>query len=37
MVGRPADVLALSAGDRAFLETQVRRHKAPRCYQTAAG
>ena len=30
MVGRQADVLILSAADRAFLESQVRRHKAPR-------
>ena len=30
MVGRQADVLALSAADRTFLESQVRRHKAPR-------
>lgn len=30
MVGRQADVLVLSAADRAFLESQVRRHKAPR-------
>lgn len=30
MVGRQANVLVLSAGDRAFLESQVRRHKAPR-------
>ena len=30
MVGRQADVLALSAADRTFLESQVRRHKSPR-------
>ena len=30
MVGRQADILALSAADRTFLESQVRRHKAPR-------
>ena len=30
MVGRRANVVVLSATDRAFLETQVRRHKAPR-------
>lgn len=30
MAGRRADVLVLSAADRAFLESQVRRHKAPR-------
>ncbi len=30
MVGRQADVLVLSAADRAFLGWQVRRHKAPR-------
>ena len=30
MVGRQADVLVLSATDRVFLESQVRRHKAPR-------
>ncbi len=30
MVGRQAGVFALSAADRAFLESQVRRHRAPR-------
>ena len=30
MAGRQADVLELSAADRTFLESQVRRHKAPR-------
>ena len=30
MVGRRADILVLSGGDRNFLESQVRRHKAPR-------
>ena len=30
MVGRQAAVLALSAADRTFLGSQVRRHKAPR-------
>ena len=30
MVGRQAGVLALGAADRRFLESQVRRHKAPR-------
>ena len=30
MVGRQADVVELSAADRTFLESQVRRHKAPR-------
>lgn len=30
MVGRQADVIVLSDADRNFLETQVRRHRAPR-------
>jgi len=30
MVGRQADVVELSAADRKFLESQVRRYKAPR-------
>jgi transposase len=30
MVGRQADLVALSDEDRNFLESQVRRHKAPR-------
>ena len=30
MVGRQADLVVLSDTDRAFLEAQVRRHKAPR-------
>lgn len=31
MAGRQADVVVLSDADRHFLESQVRRHKAPRC------
>lgn len=30
MVGRRADILVLSDEERTFLESQVRRHKAPR-------
>lgn len=30
MVGRQANVVVLNAADRAFLESQVRRHKVPR-------
>lgn len=30
MVGRQADIVDLSAAERSFLESQVRRHKAPR-------
>ena len=30
MAGRQADLVVLSSEDRAFLEAQVRRHKAPR-------
>ncbi|MET3523975.1 hypothetical protein ABID25_005844, partial [Mesorhizobium abyssinicae] len=30
MVGRQADVVVLGDADRSFLESQVRRHKAPR-------
>ncbi|MGC5845255.1 IS630 family transposase, partial [Mesorhizobium abyssinicae] len=30
MVGRQADVVVLSDADRSLLESQVRRHKAPR-------
>jgi hypothetical protein len=30
MVGRQADVVVLRGADRCFLESQVRRHKAPR-------
>jgi len=30
MAGRQADAVLLSEGDRSFLESQIRRHKAPR-------
>ena len=30
MVGRVADVVVLSGEERRFLETQIRRHRAPR-------
>lgn len=30
MTGRPADLVVLNEADKSFLETQVRKHKAPR-------
>ncbi len=37
MVGRLADVIILSDDERCFLESQVRRHRAPRSLSDRCG